>query len=188
MAIDRFGTAFVEFDDGRLYAFDTIRGTCKATAFKPGQTGFNTFGMGFSLNSDDPKDGETLYLAGDALGSLDTKTFDLKLVGSLTYGHTELTSRGNELFGYNISSGVIARLDKNDGKTDLTYRTSAIESHGAFAFAQWGGKFWIFTGRNTSTVTSYSPDTDESEVVLPNTGMLIVGAGSSTCAPTTLPK
>lgn len=188
MAIDRRGTAWVEYDDGRIYAVDTHDATCKPTAFHPGQTGFELFGMGFALNNDDPKNGETLYVAGNGLASLDTKSFELVFRGSLTTGRAELTAIGSQLFAFSVDSGVVARLNKATGATEATYRTSAIVEKGAFAFAHWGGQFWIFTGHDSSTVTTYSPTTDESAVVLSNTGMLIVGAGSSTCAPITPPK
>lgn len=188
MAIDRRGTAWVEYTDGRVYAVDTHDATCKPTSFQAGQPGFENFGMGFALNGDDPKGGEKLYVAGDGLATLDTKTFQLKFLGSLTYGRTELTSIGSQLFAFSVESGVVARLNKESGATELTYRTTAIDSQAGFAFAHWGGIFWIFTGRGTSKVTTYSPASDESKVVIENTGMLIVGAGSSTCAPITLPK
>ncbi|MBX3206717.1 MAG: hypothetical protein KF764_16730 [Labilithrix sp.] len=188
MAIDRRGTAWVEYTDGRVYAVDTNDATCKPTSFKPGQTGFDLFGMGFALNGDDPKEGETLYVAGTGLASLDTKSFDLKFIGSLTGGRTELTSIGSKLFGFSVDSGLVSRLNKQTGATEATHRTSAILESGGFAFAHWGGSFWLFTGRTTSTVTAYSPTTDESTVMVDNTGMLIVGAGSSTCAPITPPK
>jgi len=45
----------------------------------------------------------------------------------------------------------------------------------------------VFTGNDHSIVTQYSPTDDKSAVVVANTGMLIVGAGSSTCAPTKKP-
>ena len=80
---------------------------------------------------------------------------------------------------------MIAGLDKNNGATQVTYRTSALDERAAFAFAQWGGDFWVFTGDTHSIVTQYSPTENKSTVVVQNTGMLIVGAGSSTCAPTT---
>ena len=188
MAIDRRGTAWVEYTDGRVYAVSTHDATCKPTSFVAGQTGFENFGMGFALNDDDPKNGEKLYVAGDALATLDTKSFELKFLGSLTYGRTELTSIGSQLFAFSVESGVVARLNKESGATELTYRTSAIDSRAGFAFAHWGGIFWLFTGRATSKVTTYSPAADESKVVIDNTGMLIVGAGSSTCAPITPPK
>ncbi|OJY22045.1 MAG: hypothetical protein BGO98_35065 [Myxococcales bacterium 68-20] len=189
MAIDRRGTAWVEYTDGRIYAVDTHDATCKPTAFKPGQTGFDYFGMGFALNSDDPKDGEKLYVAGNGLATLDTKSFELTFLGSLTTGRSELTAIGSQLFAFSVDSGVVTRLNKATGASEATHRTSAVEDLGGFAFAHWGGQFWLFTGRGSSSkVTTYSPTTDQSTVVIPSTGMLIVGAGSSTCAPLTPPK
>jgi hypothetical protein len=184
MAIDRKGIAWVEFTDGSVWSVDTTNASCKPTTFVTGQKGFETFGMGFAKNEGD---GETLFVSGDALASLDTKTFQLSFKGSLTYGRTELTSIATELYAYSIDSGVIAALDKTSGATKATYRTSAIDPWGGFAFAHWGGDFWVFTGQTTSRVTRYRQTTDESVVVVPDTGMLIVGAGSSTCAPTKPP-
>lgn len=185
MAIDRRGTAWVEYTDGRLFAVDTNDATCRPTAFRPGQRGFELFGMGYSLNDDPSR--ETLYVAGVGLASLDTTTFDLTFLGSLTYGRTELTGLDKQLFAFSVGSGVIAGLNKTNGATEVTYRTTAIDQWGGFAFAQWGGDFWVFTGNDHSIVTQYSPADDKSTVVVENTGMLIVGAGSSTCAPTTKP-
>lgn len=184
MAIDRHGTAWVEYTDGRLFAVDTTNATCKPTNFRAGQVGFETFGMGYSLNGD-AANSETLYVSGVGLAALDTKTFDLKFLGSLTYGRTELTGLDKQLFAFSVESGVIAGLNKTTGATEVVYRTSAVNDRAAFAFAQWGGDFWVFTGNDHSIVTQYSPTEDKSTVVVQNTGMLIVGAGSSTCAPTT---
>lgn len=186
MAIDRRGVAWVEFMDGRLFAVDTANARCEPTAFVAGQTGFRTFGMGFARNDDDA--GETLYVAGAGLGKLDTSTLQLTFLGSLSLGRTELTGMDKELFAFSIGTGIVAGLDKTNATSKVTYRTSATEAESAFAFAHWGGDFWLFTGTGTSKVTRYSPTTDVSTVVMENTGMLIVGAGSSTCAPTTPPR
>lgn len=187
MAIDRRGTAWVEYTDGRLYAVNTQNATCKPTAFVPGQTGFTTFGMGYAKNGDSVN-GETLYVSGAGLATLDTKTFALDLKGSLTFGRTELTGLDTELYAFAVGSGVLAGLNKTTGATQAVYRTSAIDFDAAFAFAQWGGDFYLFTGNTTSIVTRYTRETDISKVVVENTGMLIVGAGSSTCAPTKSPR
>lgn len=184
MAIDRNGTAWVEYTDGRLFAVDTVTAKCKTTPFQNKQTGFETFGMGYALDAEGSRD-ETLYVAGAGLAALDTTTFKLKVLGSLTYGRTELTGQGAQLFAFSVGSGVIAGLNKTTGATEVTYRTSAVNERAAFAFAQWGGDFWVFTGDQHSIVTQYSPTDDTSKVVVENTGMLIVGAGSSTCAPST---
>jgi hypothetical protein len=183
MAIDRRGTAWVEFTDGHVYAVDTGNATCKPTSFRAGQTGFENFGMGYALNGD-AANGETLYVAGAGLASLDTTTFDLTFLGSMAVGRTELTGMGTRLFSFNVGSGVIAELDKTNAATLASHRTSAVDPAAAFAFAQWGGAFWIFTGSDRSIVTRYAPADDTSSVVVKDTGMLIVGAGSSTCAPT----
>jgi hypothetical protein len=182
MAIDRFGVAYVEYTDGHLYAVDTADASCKPTAFRALQTGFEHFGMGFARNGD-TENGETLYASGSALGWIDTKTYDVNFIGNLSAGRTELTGRDTELFAFNVASGVITGLDKATAKPLVTYRTSAVDVMAAFAFAQWGGDFWIFTGNSRSIVTRYQPDVDKSSVVVDDTGMLIVGAGSSTCAP-----
>lgn len=202
MAIDRRGVAWVEYTDGRLFAVNTANAKCQQTGFRPGQTGFEVFGMGYAKNGTPDPDagdggdgsdgsdgtdaavGETLYVAGAGLASLDTTTFDLKFLGSLSFGRTELTSLDKQLFAFSVGSGVIAGLNKETAATETVYRTTAVNEHAAFAFAQWGGDFWIFTGDNRSIVTQYQPATDKSAVVVQDTGMLIVGAGSSTCAPT----
>jgi hypothetical protein len=188
MAIDRRGLAWVEYTDGRLFLVDTDNARCVPTAFKHGQTGFETFGMGYAKNADDPQSGETLYVAGAGLAALDTKTLELKFLGSLSFGRTELTARGSELFAYSVGSGVIAGLDKSNAAVQSIHRTTAIDGRAGFAFAHWGGDFYVFTGRDTTKVTLYSPTTDTSTIVVENTGMLIVGAGSSTCAPMSRPK
>jgi hypothetical protein len=187
MAIDRRGVAWVEYTDGRLFAVNTSNAKCQSTLFKPGQAGFEVFGMGYALNGDSAN-GETLYVAGAGLASLDTKSFDLKFLGSLSFGRTELTGLDTKLFAFSVESGVIAGLNKQTAATEVVYRTTAIEDHAAFAFAQWGGDFWVFTGTEHSIVTRYRPADDTSKVVVQDTGMLIVGAGSSTCAPTTPPR
>ena len=148
MAIDRRGTAWVEYTDGRLYAVDTTNAKCKATPFVPGQTGFANFGMGYAKNGDSAN-GETLYIAGAGLAALDTKTFELKFLGSLTFGRTELTGLDTALYAFSVGSGVIAGLNKTTGATQVTYRTSATDADNAFAFAQWGGDFWLFTGERS---------------------------------------
>ncbi|MEZ4261882.1 MAG: hypothetical protein R3B36_22565 [Polyangiaceae bacterium] len=187
MAVDRRGTAWVEYTDGNLFEVDTRTAKCKPTAFKAGQTGFETFGMGFASDAEGSS-AETLFMAGAGLASLDTKTFAVTYRGSLALGRTELTGRGAELFAFSVSSGTVANLDKATAATIKSYRTTAIDPASAFAFAHWGGDFWIFTGTDNSIVTQYSPATDTSKVVVQNAGILIVGAGSSTCAPTTPPR
>ncbi len=53
----------------------------------------------------------------------------------------------------------------------------------AFAYAFWGGVFWIFTSPGMmTTVTRYDPSA-MSEIEVTTMSSTIVGAGVSTCAP-----
>ncbi|MBP6628372.1 MAG: hypothetical protein KA297_03015, partial [Kofleriaceae bacterium] len=58
----------------------------------------------------------------------------------------------------------------------------------AWAFAQWGGKFYIFVTTtdgltSNSTVRTIDRMTGQAQTVLQNLPYIIVGAGVSTCAP-----
>jgi hypothetical protein len=61
----------------------------------------------------------------------------------------------------------------------------------AWAFSFWGGDFYLYTspdGTTDSTVTHYTTGDGGIDTSYVNdTGMVIVGAGVSTCAPTTQP-
>jgi hypothetical protein len=82
----------------------------------------------------------------------------------------------------------IVEIDPRTGrvlaKSDLT--VGSVDD--GFAFAFWGGDFWLFTTPGTqvlpppSTVTRYRPN-DGSTVVMATAPIAIVGAGVSTCAP-----
>ncbi len=157
-----------------------------------GMPGANDGDAGGAGTDGGATEAETLYLSGQALGWLDTTSLELHFVSSLSLGRTELSGTGNGLlYAYSIESGVVSRLNQRSGALEKQYRTTAVDSTGssAFAFAHWGGDFFIFTATGDrslrdSKVTRYSPSTDTSEVVIERTGMVVVGAGSSTCAPT----
>ncbi len=193
MAVDRRGTAWVEYDDGRIFRVSTTDASCEPTSYRPGQHDFLNFGMGFAKDEGTP-DGtvsETLYIAGEtALGRLNTATMEISLVGSSNPGLGELTGTGaGTLYAFLESGNRLVRLDKVSGDILETYRPDVTIGQ-AWAFAQWGGDFWLFTapfGRRSS-VTRYSPTTDTSTVVIEDTGMVIIGAGSSTCAPSEPPR
>jgi hypothetical protein len=196
MAVDRGGTAYVVFTDGQLFRVSTATAACKATGFVPGQSGFGTFGMGFSSNTDDP--GETLFVAASpstgtsaGLASIDTSTLDLSFIGpfSSPLGRTELTGTGDgRLFGFSIdTSGAGSFLSEIDGTTAKILSSKPISVGGpsdAFAYAFWGDAFYFFTasGGAPTQVTRYNPQ-DQSLVTVGSLIDTIVGAGVSTCAP-----
>jgi len=200
MAVDRHGNAYVEYDDGNLFLVDVHGPGCSATAFLPNQAGFFRFGMGFATNAGGPS--ETLFIAqGDEtgnkpeLGVIETSTLTASALAPLPppLHSPELTGTGDgRLFAFSADSpdsqaqgAFVAQIDKSTGKivaqTDLPSVTLGV----AWAFAFWGGDFYLFTTPAThigSAVTRFRP-ADGSVSVLTRAPFVIVGAGVSTCAP-----
>jgi hypothetical protein len=197
MAVDRKGVAYVVYTDGKLYRVSTATGACIGTSYVPDQLGFHNFGMGFASDFGGPA--EHLYVSENSnsdtvnLGRIDIATMKLALVGPFNpvIPRSELTGTGDgRLFAFWPNAGVgatgshIAEVNKATaevvGKSDLTIGSG----FDAFAFAFWGGEFWIFTGQsdNPSVVTRFRPS-DGTAAMVTTHPSTIVGAGVSTCAP-----
>ncbi|MFO0616952.1 MAG: hypothetical protein U0414_30435 [Polyangiaceae bacterium] len=198
MAVDRHGVAYVLYTDGEIFRVKISDASCEPTEFQAGQSGFFSFGMGFSSN---PADGtETLFVAESSfdapslgLASIDTATLELDFIGpfSAPLGRSELTGTGDgKLFAYSLDDpgpgGEISELDKDTAAIVSITHVSVGDPQNAFAFASWGGAFYMFTAlieEGTTFVRRYEPDT----MTLTNAGSLpseiVVGAGVSTCAP-----
>ncbi|MDF2697180.1 MAG: hypothetical protein K0S65_5563, partial [Labilithrix sp.] len=190
MAIDRKGVAWVGFRGGSVAQLRLDTFECKEITIRNQPTDLTVFGMAFA--KDDSITGETLYLYNRFLFKVDPATRELGVIGEPGLGTDgELTGTGDgQLYGFAPLSGVVAHFDKSTAKPLESYRTSALDLN-EFAFAQWGGDFWLFTrpqGRATGIVTRFSPATGESKIVVADTGIRIIGAGSSTCAPYEPPK
>ena len=204
MAVDRSGTAWVNFSDGSLFKVSTSDASCQTTGFQVGQSGFSRFGMAFSTNSATTED-ETLYVSdisdvapGRGLAKIDTGTFKLttigKFSGPLSDLGGELTGTGDgRLFGFFTTkpNATLAQIDGMSAATSGTKDLLGVSTGQAFAFSFWGGDFWFYTssGGSPSSVTKLAASGDNSlSVVMSNVGNFrIVGAGVSTCAPTTPP-
>lgn len=174
----------------------TATGACTATSFAVGQDGFQTFGMGFA--SDFGGAAERLYISDNnfdmtlrGLGFIDTTTFKVSFLGP--YGadiqRSELTGTGDgRLFAFwpdNVSGNGshLTELNKASGGVLAQTNLPVGDVNDAFAFAFWGGDFWIFTGTGgPSDVNRFRPTdgTTTTPTAHPST---IVGAGVSTCAP-----
>ena len=195
MAVDRGGTAYVVFSDGNLFQVSTADASCHATSFVPGQSGFMTFGMGFSADMNDP--GETLFVAeanftgpSKGLATIDTKTFVLSFVGPFSplLGRSELTGTGDgRLFAFSLDNpgpgSHLSQIDKATAQVLSSTPLAVGAVNDGFAYAFWGGSFYIFTSPGgVSTVTKFDPvaQTLQPYDSHPET---IVGAGVSTCAP-----
>jgi hypothetical protein len=203
MAVSRSGVAYVEYGNGPLFRVSTRTAACLPTSFAANQLGFQSFGMGFAADEDaateslyvvDPYGGFSIDDASrpSRLGVIDVNTFVLREVGpldpSITRGELSGTPDGR-LFLYDPH-----RSNEPGGTLSLiNTATAALVSQDviptsiarAYAFAFWGGEFWLFTsesGQGDSVVSRYNPITKVLSKATVFDGT-IVGAGVSTCAP-----
>jgi hypothetical protein len=204
MAVDRNAVAWVLAQDGSIVKYDINAKTCAKTSFAVGQQGFQTFGMGFSADSAGGST-DTLFVTDDellapgtnrGLARIDTTSLALAPVGQydqLKGVEAELTGTGDgRLFGaFEGSPYTVAEIDKTTAhiisvapQTGINYPPSSS----SLAFAFWGGDFWLFIGPGgTTDVFQYQPST-QGTTKRETEQFEIVGAGVSTCAPTTPPQ
>lgn len=196
MAVDRNGFAWVVYQSGNVFKVSVDDATCQPTTFDPGSIGSTTFGMGFV--TDQPGgSAEHLYLSGNdfehTLIKMDPDTLKWSSIGRIEGSgdqSPELTGTGDaRMFGFypmDFDVPYVQEIDKSTGKNLGKRMPLAGNSLGditAYAFAQWGGKFYAFAtsggwnnvyvtdaGANYATVRSHTP-------------FRITGAGVSTCAP-----
>jgi hypothetical protein len=205
MAIDRSGSAWVNFSDGALFKVSTADARCEATKFQKGQSGFNRFGMAFATNSATSQE-ETLYVVGiedndvgKGLAKIDLATMKLTRLGDfsgdLRGTGAELTGTGDgRLFGFftTVPNATLAQIEKGSGATTGDKDLNGVSTGNAWAFSFWGGDFWFYTstGNVPSRVTRLRAGTDGAigTAKADVGGFRIVGAGVSTCAPTTSPR
>jgi hypothetical protein len=195
MAVDRKGTAFVVFSDGSLFRVSTATGACVKTTYVSGQSGFQTFGMGFSTEGLGPA--ESLFVAGDGQGSsasglarIDTTTFKLTAIRDFfpSIDRAELTGTGDgNLFAFYTKfdkpGSFVGQIDKTNARVVAESALPTVEQGQGWAFAFWGGDFYLFTAPGGgSTVTRFRP-ADGSVTAVGSWPSVIVGAGVSTCAP-----
>ena len=205
MAVDRRGVAYVLYTDGALYRVSTLTGACVGTTYRPGQSGFNTFGMGFAADSTSPAN-ERLFVADNGGGGLgvpqssrglaqiDTATFLLTFVGAFSPSlpRAEFTGTADgRLFAYwpqgtgAAPLGSIAEVDIRTAAVRARVDVPIGTSNDAFAFAFYAGDFWMFnstSGQLTTNVSRYRLADGTTSTPATFAGR-IVGAGVSTCAP-----
>ena len=205
MSVDRSGRAWVLYTSGEIFWVSTVDARCIGSLFVPGTEGFELFGMGFVADAPG-SDEETLYISGGSagaielgdLGSIDPSSYDVHRLGPLSattippVNNPELTGTGDGLlYGYypGNQSAVIG-ISKTTGAEAAGWPLNPSDGvPEAWAFAHWGGEFYIFLTTSlgieeTSAVIKFNPVLDQETVVLPSTGIRVVGAGVSTCAPT----
>lgn len=201
MSVARDAFAYVLYDSGELFRVSTGDLACTRTSFTPDGT-FRSFGMGFSTDAVNGTT-DTLFIAGgqsvtsmSKLGRLDLQSFAATGQADLV-GWPELTGTGDaQLWGFfpetaaGGGSPFVARFDKTTGAFLTNYpATDLAGSATAWAFAFWGGSFWIFLQRDvdlSTQVWEMKASTGSVTNALVSTGRTIVGAGVSTCAPITI--
>lgn len=213
MSVDREGYAWVHYTSGEIFRVHHEHlDQCVQTGYAPGQKGMDLFGMGF-VTDDSGGQSEHLYIAGGDLTSLpggDLAVIDptgsppsaTKLGRLTTDGEhsPELTGTGaGELWGFypGIDVAWVQQIDRQSGAPkgprisipDGLGGLGATPSVIAWAFAQWGGTFYIFA--TTTPGDPFPPDSTLRTLgsdgkYMPRLDRLpwqIVGAGVSTCAP-----
>jgi hypothetical protein len=216
MAVDRQARAWVLYSSGRLFLVSTENASCEETTFAVGQqsggTTFELFGMGFVADSPTATT-DTLFISGAEAARTDAGDLATIDTGSLTVGRVnalpaamyspELTGTGAaELYGYYPGSpSLVARIDKGTAANAQTWTLPSLTGTvRAWAFAHWGGHFFIFITTNdngfpvptdTANVLRLDPEGNGGAgtvtTALMNTGKIVVGAGVSTCAPIVIP-
>jgi hypothetical protein len=197
MAVDRHGVAWLLYQSGALYKVSTGDLSCHK-AFRDGSQGWSVFGMGF-VSDEAGGASETLFIADathstfhleggeDGLGFLDRNLnfgqigpFDAGLKGRLV----ELTGRGDgKLFGFFVQEPSVAEIAPKTGHI-LSIEAIDVPAPTAWAFAHWGGRFYLFDAPGTQNSRLYRLTPGKPlELQILDTGHRIVGAGVSTCAP-----
>ncbi len=199
MAIGRDGYAYVAYmtaleDCAGVYKVNIADASCAGPAnVKCGQgSGFKKFGMGYAT---DVVGGSTdkLYLATSTgapkLGRVDPTTGGITTVGALP-GGAEFTGNGNaELWGFFPAAGgsTVRQIDKDTAQVLTSIPVPQLNTNGAslaYAFAFWGGSFYVFFDTSGSGSTVWKVDHDGTVTKwIPKVEARIVGAGVSTCAP-----
>jgi hypothetical protein len=206
MAVDRTANAYVLYSSSEVMRVDTQTLQCTKLNYTVQQQQV-LFGMGFSTNEVGGS-ADTLFIAGGPnagaaattnLATLDPNTMQVAPLGTIT-GNPELTGTGNaELWGFfPAASGTrIEKVNKMTGAPLQTFgNLNALNGMpAAWAFAFWGGDFWVFLAKvppglfdppEFTTVYQFDATNGTLKGMTPTNNRTIVGAGVSTCAPTVI--
>lgn len=207
MGVSRKARAWIQYMNGDLYTVDLNDPgdpiACKDPGYQPGDPLFANFGMAFVANGpDDPCDklyahsGIDAWLQGPgvgALGVIDPVTIKLATIGAIDYAWGELTGTSDgRLFAFQgREPALLTEYDKETAEVLDVWPLPGLHSDSAFAFAWWGGDFYLFTDQEPSNGASEvwrydfdgSEDGEALELLIPQAPLRIVGAGVSTCAP-----
>jgi hypothetical protein len=211
MSVDRDGVAWVLYTTGELFNVSLQTAACTKANNTINASNMALFGMGFVTDTPGANT-EKLFLAGggnaaQANGRLawdDPKNGNLTptVVGTLTAPSSysaELTGTSEaKLYGFYPvlnTPAYVQEIDKTTGMPPAGATRWDLGTAGLgagvtdWAFAQWGGVFYIFVttqdinGVRNSTIRAIDRATSQYTVISQNLTYFIDGAGVSTCAP-----
>jgi len=209
MSVDRDGVAWVLYNTGELFKVSLQTAACTKANNSIGASSMFLFGMGFALDAP-MMDSEKLYLAG---GNKDPSTSPRKLGYDDTHGGSltpsvvgniagaadfspELTGTAEaKLYGFfpKGTGPYVQEINKANGAAvGQTWPVgSSLSNVRDWAFAQWGGVFYVFiTTNNNGTLKSQVHAVDRMTsvhtIAWDNSMYQVDGAGVSTCAPAVL--
>ena len=190
MAVSRSGVAYVRYSDENLYEIDLASLSCRPTQYDS-PAGFGSFGMGYATDDANTWRDELYIADADRVAQVNTNSWELDMLGSMA-SQSELTgTSAGELWAFLPleTPAALARIDKDSGLEQERIRMSnfpSLSDIDTFAFAAWGGEFWLFVrvyGMGSSTDVYRVDDEGHLDRKLEDVGFDVVGAGVSTCAP-----
>lgn len=207
MSVDRMGSVWALYSSGEIFTINPATLACANTGYVPAQTAdWKLFNMAFAGAVAGNE--QSVYVSGGSvdlasvgnLGKIDPVALTVQTIGAL--GGTAnfsvpLAGVGtSDLFGLYPAISSTTYLRQIDRATGAVVGSPlAVPGFGAntsaWAFAHWGGKFWIFVTNDNGTMpitTLYSVDrvTGAQQGELANLPFTPTSAGSSTCVPTTV--
>ena len=189
MGISRDGFAYVRYNTNDVYAVDLKSFECNETDY---DAGFGSFGMGYAADLKSTWKDELFIANKNTLAKVDPVSWDVTTVASLS-SQAELTGNAHgELWGFLPleKPAALVELDKETGATKQEITISgfpATKDIDTFAFATWGGGYWLFVrqyGMGNSTTVYTVDKAGHLRTMVEDSGFNLVGAGVSTCAPT----
>jgi hypothetical protein len=209
MSVDRNGVAWVLYNTGEIFNVSLQNAACTKSSYAALQQGMKLFGMGFVTDTPGSASEKLFIGGGDETATVNGRLAKVdttvaapapQILGNLTAVSEqtpELTGTSEaKLYGFypGASKAFVQEVDRTNGAP--TGREYLIPNGlggmtQAWAFAQWGGKFYIFvTSRGgglfdmpNSTVRVIDRTSGAYSLALEKLPYQIVGAGVSTCAP-----
>ena len=208
MAVDRSGTAWVNFSDGGLFKVSTSDASCQATTFQKQQSGFQRFGMAFATNSATSAGRDALRRrhrghvnGGKGLAKIDLDDDEAhharRLLGRPPRAKAP-SSPAPATVASSASSrrepnATLAQIDKATGATSARPGPERREHRPGVGVLVLGRRLLVLHLAAARSLDGHAQaDEHRRQPLRPRRqdvgGFRIVGAGVSTCAPTTPPR